>query len=283
MSTYNSPADVNPITRALSAIPNGIDAACATAFALIPDETLMKQGKVTYAVDSANVANAYTITLAVSPASYADGLLISCRPLVSNSGAATINVNGLGVKSIRNIDSTALSAGAIVAGSAFIIVYSTTTGYFHLLTSALYQQASGSFATLNGAETLANKVINSSTIGNTCTETIAGITYGSNVLPSNVVAKKLGSVVTLFGLVSYSGAGSVADILIMPAGYRPSSSVFFAARWRDSSVGLTAYQPLLLEINSSGSMGSEGFDMTGTAIATPASGDALWFSVTYTV
>jgi len=277
MSTYNSPSDASPLTRALSATPNNIDAACAAAFALVPDETLMKQGKVTYAVDSANLPNDYTITLAVSPGSYEDGLLISCRPLVTNSGASTINVNGLGVKSIRNIDSTELSAGAIVAGSAFVIVYSTATGYFHLLTSALYQQASGSFATLNGAETLGNKTLDA-----TCLQTVTGINYGTNASATIVLARRAAGIVTLNVQMGWSGAGSLTNFMVLPAGARPVSTVSCAGRLFDASV--PAYFGVLVNIDSGGNVSIGTISLDGVLHGvTPANGDTVIFSISFPV
>ena len=44
----------------------------------------------------------------------------------------TINVDGLGVKSIRRANGDALSAADIAAGVPLELRYSSTTGFFHL-------------------------------------------------------------------------------------------------------------------------------------------------------
>ena len=131
MSTYNSPVDVQAATLVRSSNINDLDAATANAFALLPDETLLKQGKVMYAVDT-GTANTYLAELPVSPASYADGLALTFKAVNANSGACTINVNSMGVKSIAREDGTALVTGDIVAGQMCTVRYSTTSGKFQL-------------------------------------------------------------------------------------------------------------------------------------------------------
>lgn len=131
MSTFNAPSDIDPITLARSSDINSVKSATAAAFALLPDENVIKQGAVNYAVDT-GIANSYAVALSNSITSYTDGLLVSFRPLNSNTGAATINVNGLGAKSIRLTGGEALTAGDIIMGAPIDLRYSTATGFFHL-------------------------------------------------------------------------------------------------------------------------------------------------------
>jgi len=131
MSTFVSPADIDPITLAKSSDVNAIKTATATAFALLPTEAKLKQGTVNFAVDT-GAANAYVAALDASIASYTDGLSVVLRPINSNTGAATINVNGLGVKSIRLTGGEVLSANDMVVGAPIELRYSTATGFFHL-------------------------------------------------------------------------------------------------------------------------------------------------------
>ena len=80
-----------------------------------------------YAVDSGAV-NAYIITLNPAPSSLASmvGVTITFKPLVTNTGASTINVNGFGPINILNPNGVALIAGEIVAGSMSTIIYDGT-------------------------------------------------------------------------------------------------------------------------------------------------------------
>ncbi len=76
-------------------------------------------------VTAAGTADALTLTYAVAPASYTAGLTLSFfASAASNTGAATVNVNGLGVRNIvRRDGSTALSAADITANALCTIVY----------------------------------------------------------------------------------------------------------------------------------------------------------------
>jgi hypothetical protein len=132
LSTFTSPTDVTAATLARSTSVNDLDAAVATAFGLLPDETRLKHGTVNYAVDSGTV-NAYVVTLAQVPASYADGLWIRMRALNTSTGASTVNVNSLGVKTIKMGDGTDTVAGSIPVGIPVDMVYSSATGYFHII------------------------------------------------------------------------------------------------------------------------------------------------------
>ena len=80
-----------------------------------------------YAVDS-GIVNAYIITLNPAPSTLASmvGVTITFKPLVTNTGASTINVNGFGAINIVNTDSSALISGEIVAGNIFQLSYNGT-------------------------------------------------------------------------------------------------------------------------------------------------------------
>lgn len=86
---------------------------------------------------SAGTTTAYTLTLDAdhAPTAYTDGMLIFVRVNATNTGAATINVSGLGAKAIRHRAGTALVAGDLVATEVYAMVYTTTEGYFQLLSN----------------------------------------------------------------------------------------------------------------------------------------------------
>lgn len=96
---------------------------------------------------STGVANAYVLP-APQFSSYHEGLLIYWAPNVSNDGLAdvTIDVNGLGTVSIRNVDGSLLSANQLVANQIVGII--SNGAYFTLITPTII---SGSFTvTLSG-------------------------------------------------------------------------------------------------------------------------------------
>lgn len=132
MSTYVPPPAIAAATLARSANVNDIPTADATAFGLLPDETIIKTGTVNFGVDT-GVVNAYVVTLPYPPASYSSGLTVRFIPLYSNTAASTINVNGLGVKSVRDPTGAALAASLLTIGVPCELCYSAVTGYFHLI------------------------------------------------------------------------------------------------------------------------------------------------------
>jgi len=134
MSTYNSPTDIVAATLAKSADINNLDAAIEEAFAVLPDETELKRGTVSYAVDTGAV-DAYLVDLPYTPSGYVDGLYVAFRPINTNTGPVTINVNSLGVKSIKIPNGSELGAGDIIADAPIGIRYSSSTGFFYLLSS----------------------------------------------------------------------------------------------------------------------------------------------------
>ena len=130
MSSFSSPVDILPVTKALSSTVNNLDAAVAAAFALLPTETNLTRGTVNFAVDT-GVVNAYVVALPHVPSGYVDGLMVRFRALNTNTAEATINVNSLGVKSIKDCLGGSVAAGDIRIGVPLEVFYSVVTGFFH--------------------------------------------------------------------------------------------------------------------------------------------------------
>jgi hypothetical protein len=80
-------------------------------------------------VDDTGIVNAIVITLAPVPSANTD-LLLNVKIKVTNTGAATINVNNLGNVAIKKMG-IALHAGELVANSYAILIFDGT--YFELL------------------------------------------------------------------------------------------------------------------------------------------------------
>ena len=76
----------------------------------------------------ATVSGTDTLTGSLTPAivAYATGNLFSFVAVATNTGAATINLNSLGAKSITKSGTTALAAGDIVSGQLYLIEYDGT-------------------------------------------------------------------------------------------------------------------------------------------------------------
>ncbi len=95
-----------------------------------------------YYADS-GAANAYVIgtVLGQRPPAYIDGMRCRFRPGNANTGASTVNVNGLGVKNITRPDAAALLAGDIATTHDTLIEYDIGSGTFLLPWYAMQDEA----------------------------------------------------------------------------------------------------------------------------------------------
>jgi hypothetical protein len=75
-------------------------------------------------VTDTGAANAYVVTLDPVPVTYP--LMLQMKAANANTGACTINPNGLGAKAIKKNVSEDLEAGAIKAGGVYYLVYDGT-------------------------------------------------------------------------------------------------------------------------------------------------------------
>ena len=78
-------------------------------------------------------ANAYVITPSPAIAAYAAYQTFSFKAANANTGASTLNVNGVGAAALKHRDGSALNANDILAGSINLVEYDGTN--FQLLTS----------------------------------------------------------------------------------------------------------------------------------------------------
>lgn len=86
-----------------------------------------------YNTDS-GTANTYAITLGVSPGAYSSGQIYIFKATNANTGASTLNVNSLGVKSVKTAAGAALTGGTIIAGQIVLVEYDGTN--FQMLSNA---------------------------------------------------------------------------------------------------------------------------------------------------
>jgi hypothetical protein len=84
-----------------------------------------------YAADT-GAANAYAIALSPALTSHVAGLPLHFKAANANTGAATLAVNGLTAVAIKQVDGSALPAGAILAGQMCTVIY---TGSVYMLVS----------------------------------------------------------------------------------------------------------------------------------------------------
>jgi hypothetical protein len=108
--------------------PSGVNDTIREVMAAIKREWNRNNPTVT----SGGSANAQTLTYATAPTAYVQGMRFCFIAGFSNTGATTLNVNGLGAKSVF-MDGAALGGGEIVAASIVEVVYDGTR--FHMISS----------------------------------------------------------------------------------------------------------------------------------------------------
>lgn len=82
-----------------------------------------------YAVDT-GAANSLVATISPTPAAYVTGMRVSVKALASNTGATTVNLNGLGIVPVVDAAGNALKSGMITANGVYELEFDGT--YFRL-------------------------------------------------------------------------------------------------------------------------------------------------------
>lgn len=97
---------------------------------------LGQAGTASYAADSSSTANALVVTLSPAPAALTDGMVLRVRPANSNTGATTVNVNGLGEVSVYSASGAPLVGGEIIANWPVELIYNALGSVFVLAAPA---------------------------------------------------------------------------------------------------------------------------------------------------
>jgi hypothetical protein len=128
-----------------------------------------------YEVDT-GTANTFVITVPNFPAAYAASQTLVFKALNANTGVSTLNVNGLGNKTIHKNGTLSLVANDIVAGQIVEVIYDGTN--FQMTTPT--------------PQTYTNKFSNGTTTKNTAdASTVQTIAHSLGIAPSrvNITAK----------------------------------------------------------------------------------------------
>lgn len=175
-----------------------------------------------YYADDTGTDNAKVIAISPVPAVYKKGLGISFTNKVLNTGAVTINVNGLGAKAVLKSNGNALTSGNLKANSIYTVRYNGTSfilqgegGSGNALASDLL---SGKTATTDAGDivgTIPSKAAAIITPGTT-NQTIAAAQYLSGIqtilgdpdlIAANIIAGK--NIFNVAGTASIESLGGI--------------------------------------------------------------------------
>lgn len=84
-----------------------------------------------YAADTVGT-DTYAITITPTPSALANGNMFNFKAGTSNTGGATLNVNGLGAKAIKKNYNTALADNDILAGQIVTVIYDLSNDCFQM-------------------------------------------------------------------------------------------------------------------------------------------------------
>lgn len=153
-SKYYVSNTAGAITLTAPTLPRFVGYAIGTVqFLFIGDDVknVDVYGQNTYAATSSG-NDTYVVTLPFAPVAYYAGFALNVKIDVTNTGPATINVNGLGAKNIVKPDGSALGDAQMPAGGVARLIYDGTN--MQILNPVYYQlfqfTASGAFVAPRG-------------------------------------------------------------------------------------------------------------------------------------
>ncbi len=123
---YYTPTDETRLTSARAEGQNTERAAVEAAFDKLPAAARFKERRINYALDTSSSTTDYTCTLSPAPVAYVKGMRIDLEVNNANTGAATLNVNGLGAKTILYSDGTAIDPAALITQRINPLIYDGT-------------------------------------------------------------------------------------------------------------------------------------------------------------
>lgn len=158
-------------------------------------------------------ANYYEATVSLI-SSYATNLKVNLKTNATCTGAVTININGLGTKTLKKVDATGtlidLASGDIVSGAYSLWIYNGT--YFVLIGSLVTSgsSSSGSGITYVGVSPI-------TVTGSNISHATSGVTAGSYV-SANVIVDAFGHITGIASGMSASSIGAPSDSPFLTTG-----------------------------------------------------------------
>ena len=131
-------------------------------FDKLPGPTALQYGTVTYGT-AISSGTTYVITLPIPATGYVDGMQVIFRAPITNTGACTINVSGLGQRSIRRSNNGELIAGEIIKGRMIHLRYNSASTRFELQSVTLIEATQVTQSIVDQAQVVFASMIASAT------------------------------------------------------------------------------------------------------------------------
>jgi hypothetical protein len=182
---FSFSTDFVPFTRVRANALNQVFEAIETAFDNLPTDTsALTRGTSTVGIESGS-ANSFVVTMDPPRLSNQNGDLVSFLATHGNTGAATLNVDGLGAIALRRSDGSALTSADIATGLWYTARYDSANTRFLIqgpLPGDTAAAAAAAAASASAAATSASAA--STSAGNASTSASAAATSASGASTS---------------------------------------------------------------------------------------------------
>lgn len=173
----------------------------------------IQNSQLLYGVDT-GVADAMTVTLAPAITAYAAGQMFNIRANAANTGAVTIDINGLGAKDITKLYNEPLVVGDVLEDQVITIVYDGTQ---FQMTNPAANDTPGGVINAGLANQLAYYAASGTTLSGLATANdgvlvtgATGIPSISSTLPSGISATNMNLTTPSLGVASATSINKVA-------------------------------------------------------------------------
>jgi hypothetical protein len=244
--------------------------------------------------------NAITATATPTLTAYASGATYSFVAANTNTGAATLSIDGLAAKSITKNGSVALSAGDVQSGKMMLVEYDGTT--FQLLNNIVYGGSitNGNIVSLttplsaaNGGTGLATLTANNVLLGNgvAAVQSVAPGTSGNlltsdgttwaSTTPAIIAPTAIGQVPFSTNGTSYTATQKITQMTAVASTSGTSIDFTSIPSWVKritvmfAGVSTTGSSGVQVQIGSGSITASGYFDVIGLASSTGASGQSV--------
>lgn len=181
---FNNATDLIPLTRARSGDVEANLSLVAQGFDKLPTPLALANNALGYVVDTGEV-NAFVVPAPSTQTTLADGLGITFKAKLANTGPATLAVGAFGAKQLVRADGSPLVANDIFAGQMVVVRYNATTERFQYTQNAIASATAADASATAAAESESNAAASAAAAAASATAAAAAAAFSD----SNPVVK----------------------------------------------------------------------------------------------
>lgn len=268
-----------------SVVTDGLKVALSDV-AQVADAALSVAGQEIYGASSGGT-DSYAITVIPSITAYTDGMTFAFKADVGNTGAATLNVNAIGAKTIKKLNDQDLSTGDIEAAQIVTVRYNSADNVFEMVsqvasspatTEDIQKQAGNYGSTSSGSDTYAvtlSPAPTSYTAGLTVRLVVDVTNTGAATLNVNSLGAK--SILRADGSALLTGdipTGTTVELFYDGTNFRIIGGLG-TPQSRVRAVASTTFETAARFDTVAVSVGAVAFGLLGASMSVPSTNDAI--------